>query len=88
MALKQQTEVAALWHDLGINFYRQMCLTSGAMVSVLTGKAIQALQRAVTLETDSPRHWTALGVVAASKGITADCLFLTFTAFCGVMVTR
>ena len=86
MALKQQPKVAALWHDLGINFYRQMCLTSGAMVSVMTSKSIQALQRSVTLESDSPRHWTALGVVAASKGTTSDFLFLVFHPLCGVVV--
>ena len=69
MALKLQPEVAALWHDLGVNFYRQTSLTTGAVVSVLFSKAVQALQRAVTLEPDSPRHWTALGVIAASKGM-------------------
>lgn len=68
MALKLQPKAAALWHDLGINYYRQTCLTTGAMVSVMASKAVQALQRAVTLDADSPRHWTALGVVAASKG--------------------
>ncbi|KAI0208166.1 Tetratricopeptide repeat protein 37 [Lamellibrachia satsuma] len=74
MALKLQPKAAALWHDLGINYYRQTCLTTGAMVSVMASKAVQALQRAVTLDADSPRHWTALGVVAASKGVNHPAL--------------
>ena len=68
MALKLKPEMASLWHDLGVNYYYQASLMDKIMSKVLMSKSVGALQRAVTLDALDSSHWSALGVVAASKG--------------------
>ena len=65
MALKQQPDSASLWHDLGVNYMHQSESADKVMAKVMVGKAVQALQKAVTLNPDNYRHWLALGTVAA-----------------------
>lgn len=67
MALKLQPDCAALWHDLGVNYFHQSELADKVMAKVIAAKSVQALQKAVTLDPENYRHWSALGTVAASK---------------------
>ena len=69
MALKQYTDSSSLWHDLGINLYCRSQMASGPSTQQLIAKAVNALQKAVSLQPTNHKHWTALGVVAASKGM-------------------
>ncbi|CAN0074756.1 unnamed protein product [Lampetra planeri] len=77
------------WHDLGVNYYRQAQHlrqeaarspstelaqeTAGAAMEVLD-KALQSLKKAVMLDSSNHRHWSALGVVAASEGVRNEAL--------------
>nr|XP_032824456.1 tetratricopeptide repeat protein 37 isoform X2 [Petromyzon marinus] len=77
------------WHDLGVNYYRQAQHlrqeaarspstelaqeTAGAAMEVLD-KALQSLKKAVMLDSSNHRHWSALGVVAASEGVKNEAL--------------
>jgi len=63
MAIKQQTSCAALWHDLGVNYYHQ-CKQGVSHDSKLSRQALQAVQKAVTLNPTNHQHWVLLGVVA------------------------
>ena len=69
MALKQLPDCAALWHDLGVNYFIQaqnLGLDDNDSKPLVV-KATQSLQKAVTLD-PSHHSWTALGVVAACTG--------------------
>ncbi|PVD20045.1 hypothetical protein C0Q70_20539 [Pomacea canaliculata] len=67
-ALKILPENSSLWHDFGISFYYQCCqLKSSSEAKLLVEKSISVLKKAVSLEPTDPTHWTALGVVAASR---------------------
>lgn len=68
MALKQQPDCSSLWHDLAISYFYQSQLEGATAAGQLASKAVQALQKALSI-TPLHHHWTALGVVAASKGI-------------------
>ena len=70
MAVKQQPDNSSLWHDLGVAYWRHLGVICGdrAQRRVIAGKAVQALQKAITLESSRHGHWSALGVVAASNG--------------------
>ncbi len=70
MAIKQYGENSSLWHDLGVNLFYQSQMSSGTQAHHLAGKAVNSLQKALTLQSDNHRHWTTLGVIAASKGTT------------------
>ena len=67
MALKQYTDNSSLWHDLGVNLYYRSQMSSGSAAQQLIAKAVGALQKAVSLQPTNHKHWTALGVVAATK---------------------
>ena len=69
MALKLRPDMASLWHDLGVNYFHQSCMADKIMSKVAAGKSLDALKKAVTLCPSSHSHWSALGVVAASKGL-------------------
>jgi hypothetical protein len=68
MALKQQPTTAALWHDLGVSYYRQMKVVDRGFARVIAAKSLEALKKAVVLDPTNHAHWTAVGVVAASAG--------------------
>lgn len=67
MALKLQPDMSSLWHDLGVNYYAQTKVVEKVMSKVMAIKSLQALRKSVTLDPSNHQHWTALGVVAASK---------------------
>jgi len=73
MALKLQSDMSSLWHDLGVNYYVQTKVVEKVMAKVMAIKSLQALRKAVTLDPSNHLHWTALGVVAASKGRDLRC---------------
>ncbi|XP_077989019.1 tetratricopeptide repeat protein 37-like isoform X1 [Glandiceps talaboti] len=67
-ALSLKPECSSLWHDLGINYYRQAQeISDDKDGPELAHKSLKCLQKAITIETSSHQHWNALGVVAASK---------------------
>ncbi|XP_063956194.1 tetratricopeptide repeat protein 37-like [Lytechinus pictus] len=65
-AVERQKECASLWHDLGINFYHQYQYTQDVKMA---NKALQFIRKAIKLDESNHIHWTALGVVAASKDV-------------------
>ena len=67
MALKQVADNSSIWHDLGVNLHHRAQMCAGAEAQQLSVKAVSALQKAVSLQPNNHKHWTALGVVAASK---------------------
>ncbi len=67
MALKQVADNSSLWHDLGVSLHYRSQLCSGTEAQVLSAKAMNALQKAASLQPTNHKHWTALGVVAAGK---------------------
>ncbi len=73
MALKQHSDSPTLWHDLGVNYHHQARFAATEprnkqQVSSLINKAIQSLEKALSIDPNSHLHWNVLGVVAASKG--------------------
>ncbi|XP_035667182.1 tetratricopeptide repeat protein 37-like isoform X1 [Branchiostoma floridae] len=67
-ALRLAEDCSSLWHDLGLNYFYQAQEDSDKEASKgLVEKATQALKKAITLESGNHKHWTALGVVTASK---------------------
>ena len=71
MAIKQQPDNSSLWHDLGVAYWRHLVAGCGDKGErrMVAGKAVQALQKAVTIAPTNHSHWTALGVLAASGGM-------------------
>ena len=67
-ALKILPECSSLWHDLGISYLHQSQCSTGDTAISLVGKAEQALKKAIQLEPNNHRHWTALGFVACAEG--------------------
>ncbi|XP_030832787.1 tetratricopeptide repeat protein 37 [Strongylocentrotus purpuratus] len=63
-AVQRQKDRASLWHDLGMNYFRQHQYSQDAK---MVQKAMQFIQKAIKLDESNHLHWTALGVVAASK---------------------
>lgn len=73
-ALKLLPDVAALWHDLGVNYFYQSQLLYGTAAVDMATKSLHVLQKAVTLDPLDFRHWTALGRVACYPGTqNAEC---------------
>ncbi|XP_064609375.1 tetratricopeptide repeat protein 37-like [Liolophura sinensis] len=68
-ALKLLPDCAALWHDLGVNYFYQSQLLSGAAAVDVATKSLHILQKAVMLDPLDFRHWTALGRVACYPGV-------------------
>uniref|UniRef100_A0A7N8XLS4 SKI3 subunit of superkiller complex n=1 Tax=Mastacembelus armatus TaxID=205130 RepID=A0A7N8XLS4_9TELE len=73
-ALKLMSEVPSLWYDLGLNFYRQACLSGTAegdwsSQSLLLEKAQQCLKKAIMLGSENHSYWNALGVISMNKGL-------------------
>ncbi|XP_077571845.1 tetratricopeptide repeat protein 37 isoform X2 [Stigmatopora nigra] len=70
-ALKLMPEVASLWYDLGLNFYRQARLTSDYEdeQTLLMEKSQQCLRKAVMMDSGEHSYWNALGVINISKGL-------------------
>ena len=68
MALKQQPSMSALWHDLGVCYYRLTKVVEGHLVKVVAGKCVEALKQALMLDPNNHAHWNAVGVAAAHNG--------------------
>jgi len=68
MALKLRPDMSALWHDLGVNHFRQVSVVDEVTRKVVADRSLQSLQKAVELSPSDHSYWSALGVVAASKG--------------------
>ncbi|XP_066273178.1 tetratricopeptide repeat protein 37-like [Branchiostoma lanceolatum] len=67
-ALRLAEDCSSLWHDLGLNYFYQAQEDSDKEAAKgLVEKATQALKKAITLESGKHKHWTALGVITASK---------------------
>ncbi|ELT99404.1 hypothetical protein CAPTEDRAFT_188519 [Capitella teleta] len=64
MALKQQPQVSALWHDLGVAYWRHSHLSLDQRAS-LAEKGLHAMRKAVSLQPSNAAHWNTLGVIAA-----------------------
>lgn len=85
MALKLRPEMSSLWHDLGVNYFTQTKVVEKVMSKSVAMKSLQALRKAVTLDPSCHQHWTALGVVAASKelsdpGLAQHCFIRSIEA--------
>nr|XP_006811551.1 PREDICTED: tetratricopeptide repeat protein 37-like [Saccoglossus kowalevskii] len=69
-SLSLKPECSPLWHDLGVNYYRQAeNLKDDVKAKEVAKKALQCLQKAVSFDVSNHLHWTALGVIASSKYI-------------------
>ncbi|XP_064650742.1 tetratricopeptide repeat protein 37-like [Lineus longissimus] len=69
-ALKVLPEDASLWHDLGVNFYRQsQNVSSEKEVQELCHKSTQVLKKAICMDQNRHLYWLALGVVSLSSVI-------------------
>ncbi|XP_070543416.1 tetratricopeptide repeat protein 37-like [Ptychodera flava] len=70
-ALCLKPEVSSLWHDLGVNYFRQSqeMNCEETVRTEFAKKAMQCLQKAVSMDTNNHVHWNALGLMAASKAI-------------------
>ncbi|KAL8583667.1 hypothetical protein ACOMHN_037390 [Nucella lapillus] len=66
-ALKIVPDSAPLWHDLGLGLF-YLCGEQGEEAGRrwVVERSVRALKKALTLDPAHHRHWTALGVVAAS----------------------
>ncbi|XP_038077285.1 tetratricopeptide repeat protein 37-like, partial [Patiria miniata] len=67
-ALHLQSSCAALWQDLGTNYYYQS-LNDTTNSTQLADRALQCLKKALVLDSTNHGCWTALGVIAASKAM-------------------
>ncbi|XP_071964679.1 tetratricopeptide repeat protein 37-like [Antedon mediterranea] len=65
-ALQLLPDCASLWHDLGINYFRQ---AQYAEQIELSNKAVQCLKKAVSIDSNNNSHWNALGTIWASKEV-------------------
>ncbi|KAM9446217.1 superkiller complex protein 3 [Clarias gariepinus] len=72
-ALKLMAEAPSLWCDLGLNYYHQSRLflstSTEQDIQPLLEKALQCVKKAVMLDSGNHVYWSALGVVAMTKGI-------------------
>ncbi|CAG00393.1 unnamed protein product [Tetraodon nigroviridis] len=73
-ALKLMPEVPSLWHDLGLNYYHQSCLSCVSeadqnVACLLLEKAQECLKKAIMLDSENYNFWNALGVISMSKGL-------------------
>ncbi|XP_053375489.1 tetratricopeptide repeat protein 37-like [Mercenaria mercenaria] len=66
-ALKILPECSSLWHDLGVNYIHQSQCSSEESASSLAERSVQALKKAIQLESTNHKHWNALGYVACLK---------------------
>ncbi|XP_076443971.1 tetratricopeptide repeat protein 37-like [Babylonia areolata] len=68
-ALKILPDSAPLWHDLGLSLFylgREVGDEEGGRRREVVERSVRSLKKALTLDPSHHRHWTALGVVAAS----------------------
>lgn len=69
-ALKIMPDVASLWQDLGLNYFRQAGLTpEGGDNALLLEKAQQCIKKAIMLDSGDHNYWNALGVISMTKGL-------------------
>ena len=67
-ALKILPDSSSLWHDLGVNYFHQSQTVVQKDATPLAEKSVQALKKALSIEPNNHKHWTALGHVACHKG--------------------
>ena len=74
-ALKILPDCSSLWHDLGINYFRQAQNSNdSSAVDEMSTKAVQVLKKAISVDPHNHFHWNALGTVAASKCVSNNAL--------------
>ncbi|KAM8865842.1 superkiller complex protein 3 isoform 1-T1 [Synchiropus picturatus] len=69
-ALKLMPDVASLWQDLGLSYFRQAGLTpEGEENALLLEKAQQCIKKAIMLDSGDHNYWNTLGVISMTKGL-------------------
>ena len=72
MAIKQLPDCSAYFHDIGLNYFYQaetMHVSAKPWVEQapsMAARAIQAVQKAISIDGNNATYWSSLGVIASS----------------------